>query len=177
MNDFRSVTPDSLSDNVFRLIGNDWLLITAEDPESGKVNTMTASWGCLGILWNKPVAVCFIRPQRHTLSFVNASERLSLSVLPEEYRAALRFCGTKSGRDTDKFKETGLTPAFDGRHTPFIKEARLVLICKKLYVDELKESSFLDAELLKNYKEKDYHSVFVCEIEEVLEKISPERTE
>ena len=177
MNQFTPIAPEALSDNAFRLIGKDWLLITAEHPETGEVNTMTASWGCVGVLWNKPVAVCFIRPQRHTIGLVHASDRLSLSVLPEEYRAALRFCGTKSGRDTDKFAETGLHPAFDANHTPFIEEARLVLLCKKLYVDELKESSFLDAELLKNYKEKDYHTVFICEIETVLQKASPERTE
>lgn len=170
MAEFKKILPTEIHDNAFRLIDKDWFLITAEDPASGKINTMTASWGCIGILWNKPVAVCFIRPQRHTLGFVNASERLSLSVLPEEYRAALRFCGTKSGRDCDKFLETGLTPAYDEFHTPYVAESRLVLLCKKLYVGAIEEEGFLDPELLKNYKEKDYHSVFVCEIESVLER-------
>lgn len=170
MSEFKKIPPEALKDNAFHLIGKDWFLITAADPSSGKINTMTASWGCLGILWNKPVAVCFIRPQRHTLGFVNASKRLSLSILPESYRDALRFCGTKSGRDFDKFKETGLTPYFDENGTPYIGESRLVLLTRKLYVGELLESGFLDAALLENYKEKDYHSVFVCEIESVLER-------
>lgn len=170
MSEFHKIAPEELSDNAFRLIGKDWFLITARNPESGKVNTMTASWGCVGILWNKPVAVCFIRPQRHTLGFVNASDRLSLSVLPEQYRDALRFCGTKSGKDFDKFAETGLTPVFDENGTPYIGESRLVLLCKKLYVGEILEDGFLDPALLANYKEKDYHTVFVCEIESVLER-------
>ncbi|MBR2906573.1 MAG: flavin reductase [Clostridia bacterium] len=170
MSEFHKVKPEELSDNVFRLIGKDWLLITARDPKSGKVNTMTASWGCLGILWNKPVAVCFIRPQRYTIEFVNAAERLSLSVLPDTYRDALRFCGTKSGRDCDKWRETGLTPVLDENETPYIGEARLALLCRKLFVGELHESGFLDPTLLENYKEKDYHTVFICEIESVLER-------
>lgn len=168
MNKFQKITPYELSDNVFKMIDKDWFLITAADPESEKINTMTASWGCVGILWNKPVAICFIRPQRHTLGFVRKAEHLSLSVLPNEYRNALRFCGTRSGKDYDKFKETGLTPAFDENRTPYIEEARLVLLCKKLYVGELRESGFLDPGLLENYKQKDYHSVFICEIESVL---------
>ena len=168
MSTFKRILPTDIPDNVFHLIDKDWFLITAKDPETGTVNTMTASWGCLGILWNKPVAVVFIRPQRHTLSFVMKSDRLSLSVLPEEYRGALRFCGTKSGRDYDKFKECGITAVSDENGTPYVGESRLVLLGKKLYVGELLESGFLDPELLKNYKEKDYHSVFVCEIESVL---------
>lgn len=168
MSEFHKINPEELSDNVFRLIGKDWLLITAKDPKSSKINTMTASWGCLGILWNKPVAICFIRPQRYTLGFVNAAERLSLSVLPNDYRDALRFCGTKSGRDCDKFKETGLNALLDENGTPYIREARLSLLCRKLYVGELRESGFLDPALLDNYKEKDYHTVFICEVESTL---------
>lgn len=170
MSVFKKISPTELRDNVFHMIKNEWFLITAENPADRSINTMTASWGCVGILWNKPVAVCFIRPQRHTLGFVNASERLSLSVLPEKYREALRFCGTKSGRDYDKFAQTGLTPAYDENHTPYIAESRIVLLCKKLYVGAIEEDGFLDPALLANYKEKDYHSVFVCEIESVLQK-------
>lgn len=170
MADFKKISPTDLSDNTFRLIDKDWFLITAKDPTNGNINTMTASWGCFGILWNKPVAVVFIRPQRHTHGFVMKSERLSLSVLPEEFRTALRFCGTKSGKDCDKFKECGITAAYDENGTPYVAESRLVLLAKKLYVGKIEENGFLDPELLKNYPIKDYHSVFVCEIESVLER-------
>lgn len=169
MAEFRPLPPESLTDNPFRLIGKDWFLITAKDPASGAVNTMTASWGCLGILWNKPVAVAFIRPQRHTIGFVRSAGRFSLSVLPEEYRAALRYCGTKSGREVDKFAETGLTAVTDESGTPYVGEARLVLLCRTLYVGDLEEEGFLDPTLLAHYKERDYHTVFVAEIETALE--------
>ena len=111
----KPLTPKEL-ENVFRLVGKDWMLITAagktaEGQET--VNAMTASWGGMGVLWNKPVAFCFIRPQRYTFTLTEQSERFSLSFFTEAYRPALRLCGSKSGRDTDKLAEAGLTPAYE----------------------------------------------------------------
>ena len=167
---FTSVAPATLPDNFFSRIGEDWMLITAANSQ-GEVNTMTASWGCAGILWNKPVAICFIRPQRYTYGIVEDSDTLSLSFFPKgEYRDALRYCGTKSGRDGDKFAATGLTVEKTSEGTPFLSEANLVLVCRKLYADDLKETLFIDPELLKNYAAKDYHRFYICEITDVLVK-------
>jgi len=153
-----------------KLIGKDWMLITAKDESKGTVNAMTASWGALGVLWNKPIATCFIRPQRYTYGLAEQNERISLAFLGEEYRAALRLCGTKSGRDCDKLAEAGLTCSeLDG--VPVIAEAELVLICRKLYADDIKKDCFLDEALLGNYPEEDYHRIYVCEIEGVYRKI------
>ena len=165
---FRHIAPTELPDNLFGLIGNDWMLITAADGE--KINTMTASWGTAGILWNKPVGVCFIRPQRYTYAFTEATDRMTFAFFSEEYRRALQYCGSHSGRDGDKFVATGLTPAFtEGEHSvPYPAEARLVMVCRKLYADDLKEDCFLDPALLANYKAKDYHRFYICEIEDVL---------
>ena len=154
-------------ENAIKLIGSDWMLITAKDAD--KVNTMTASWGCLGVLWNKNVCIAFIRPQRYTYEFAEKATHMSFSFFGGEYKDALRFCGTKSGRDVDKFKETGLTYSFDG-NVPIIDQAELVLECKKLYADDLKEDNFIVAELLKNYELKDYHRFYICEIEKVIRK-------
>ena len=168
MNAFRSVAPATLPDNFFTRIGEDWMLITAENTK-GEVNTMTASWGCAGILWNKPVAICFIRPQRHTFGIMEDTDTLTLSFFPAgEQREALRYCGTKSGRDGDKFAATGLTVARTVEGTPYVKEANLVLVCRKLYADDLKEGSFLLPEPLRNYPAKDYHRFYICEITDVL---------
>lgn len=167
MKGFQTIAPENL-ENVCRLIGKDWMLITAAGKDrSGKnaTNTMTASWGGMGILWNKPVAFCFIRPQRYTLELLEQSDRFSLSFLSEKYRPALRLCGTKSGRDTDKFAEAGLTPRWE-TGTPYVGEARLVLLCRKLYADDLKECAFIDKSLLANYENKDFHRVYVAEIEQ-----------
>lgn len=161
MDGFFKIAPEEL-ENVFRLVGKDWMLVTASD--GSEVNTMTASWGGMGVLWNKPVAFCFIRPQRHTFSLTEKSNRLSLSFFGEEHRAALTLCGTKSGRDIDKFAAAGLTPVFEGE-TPYVGEARLVLLCRKLYADDLKECAFVDKALLSNYKDGDFHRVYVVEIE------------
>ena len=167
MSNRKTVAPEQL-ENVFRLIGKDWMLITAtgKDAEGSEVtNTMTASWGGMGILWNKPVAFVFIRPQRYTFALTEQAERFSLSFLGEAYRDALRLCGTKSGRDTDKFAATGLTPAVqDG--VPYIGEARLVLLCRKLYADNLRSEGFVLPSLLDNYKDGDFHRMYVVEIEE-----------
>lgn len=162
MNDLKPIAPEAL-ENVFRLVGKDWMLITAASGDT--VNTMTASWGGMGVLWNKPVAFCFIRPQRYTFALTEQSERFSLSFFEESYRPALRLCGTKSGRDLDKFAAAGLTPAQENG-VPYVKEARLVLLCRKLYADMLKKDSFLDPALLSNYKDDDFHRVYVVEIEQ-----------
>lgn len=151
-------------ENAIKLIGSDWMLITAKDEPNGRVNAMTASWGCLGVLWNKPVCVCYIRPQRHTFGLLEREERFSLAFLGEAYRDALRLCGRESGRDGDKPTRAGLTTSeLDG--VPVIGEARLVLVCRKLYADDLKPECMLDPALLAHYPEKDYHRMYICEIE------------
>ena len=158
---FKEISPYEV-DNAAKLIGKDWMLITAADGDGA--NAMTASWGCLGVLWNKPVAVCFIRPQRYTFELAEREDRLSLAFLGEDRREALNICGTKSGRDCDKLALAGLTTS-DCDGVPVISEARLALICRKLYRGRLEEANFIDKSLLSNYKNKDYHYVYVFEIE------------
>ena len=106
---FREISVEELKDNPFTLINKDWMLITAGNEKSH--NTMTASWGGVGELWGKYVSTIYVRPQRYTLEFVEREDYYSLCFFGPEYRQALNFCGTKSGRDFDKDKETGLTPA------------------------------------------------------------------
>ena len=170
MNEFREIGTAELSSSPFEVIGKDWLLITApdENKESG-VNAMTASWGGLGVLWNKPVATVYVRPQRHTYSLCENADRFSLCVLPNEMRDALKICGTRSGRDTDKIKECSLTTAeIDGVRV--INEARLVFICKKAYADFIKKEGFVDKDHLKHYPAGDFHRVYILEIEKILVK-------
>ena len=166
MSEFRRAGTESI-ENAIKLIGKDWMLITVKDGDGA--NAMTASWGCLGELWHKPVAVCFVRPQRYTFGLTEEQDRFSLAFFDEEYREALRICGTKSGRDCDKLALSGLSCSeIDG--VSVINEAKMVLICRKLYADYLREESFLDKSVLDNYKLKDYHRVYVAEIEQVLVK-------
>jgi len=177
MSEFKKITPESITDNPFRLIGKDWMLVTSADESGDKCgenyNTMTASWGGVGILWNKPVAFVFIRPQRHTFRFTDRNQRMTLSFFTEDFRPALSYCGKFSGLEKDKASDCGLTPEQDvtgaGRAVWF-REARLVMKTKKLYEAYLDEAAFLDPALLDNYKSKDYHKMYICEIEEVLVK-------
>lgn len=162
----KQIEINEFSENPFKLIGSDWMLITAK--KGDKTNMMTASWGGVGILWNKPVATIYVRPQRYTKEFIDNEEYFSLCVLPEEYRQILNYCGTKSGRDEDKIAETKLT-IDESEKVPIFKESRLVLICKKLYAQDLTEQSFIDKSLVeKNYKAKDFHTMYIAEIEKIL---------
>lgn len=166
MNDYVEISPYKL-DNALKLIGKDWMLITVKDGEGA--NAMTASWGCMGVLWNKPVAVCFIRPQRYTYGLAENEERMSLAFFGEGYREALSLCGSKSGRDCDKLSLAGLTVS-DVDGVPVIDQASTVIIGKKLYADDLKEDNFVDKAMLDNYKSKDFHRIYVLEIQKVLIK-------
>ncbi|MCD8155742.1 MAG: flavin reductase family protein [Clostridiales bacterium] len=154
--------------NPFNVIGKDWLLITAGDEE--KCNTMTASWGAMGVMWGKNAVTVYIRPQRYTKEFVDREGIFTISVLPGEYRKALNFCGTATGRGMDKLKEAGLTPYFiDG--TPGIGEARLIFVCRTMYHDTIEPSRFDRPENdEKWYPEKDYHTMYIAEILKVLVK-------
>jgi len=165
---YREIRPEELSGNTFKMIGSDWMLVSAADGDS--FNTMTASWGGMGVLWGKPVVFVFIRPQRYTFEFTEKSERMTLSFFGGEEREALTVCGRKSGRDCDKVKETGLTPTWVGEGAPSFEEAKVVLSCKKLYADDIKEDKMIDSSIMKNYSAKDFHRVYVCEVEKVLVK-------
>ncbi len=83
----KEIKPEELTKNPFHMIGKEWMLVTAE--KDGKVNTMTASWGGVGIMWGKPVAYVFIRPQRYTKEFIDGTDTFSLSIL---VRSTERHC-------------------------------------------------------------------------------------
>ncbi len=163
----REITPNNLEKTAFEMIGKDWMLLTAGD--ENKYNTMTASWGGLGVLWNKNVVFAFVRPQRFTFEFMNDSDYFSCSFFDESYRNALAYCGKYSGRDVDKAKECNLTPIFS-ENAPYFEEANTVIVCKKLFIQDMTEDCFIDKTLLSNYENNDYHRVFVGEIVKVLKK-------
>lgn len=158
-------------ENVFDLVGKQWMLITAGTKDS--FNTMTASWGGLGILWNKNVATIYVRPSRYTHDFIENNGTLTLSFFPEECRKALQICGSRSGRDCDKVAEAGLTPVeLEGGDMTFA-EARLVLQCRKLFKTEMSEDNFIDKETFGKWYGADEgapHTIYILEIEKVFSK-------
>ncbi|MDR1735814.1 MAG: flavin reductase family protein [Oscillospiraceae bacterium] len=160
------IRPQDITGSVFERIGTQWMLITAE--KEGKVNTMTASWGGLGVMWNSPVAICAVRPQRYTFEFIEPADLYTLSFLPEQYRDALNLCGAKSGRDTDKIAAAGLHTQDFGSGAAGFKEAELTLVCRKLFSQFIKEENFAAPEIAtKFYPGKDFHKLYIGEITDV----------
>lgn len=166
MTAFKPVLPGTLSCRIFHLIDKEWMLITAGTMK--RWNTMTASWGGLGTLWNKPVTFCFVRPTRHTYGFMEKSGCFTLSFFAEKYRKALLYCGSHSGRDVDKAGQTGLTPFAVARGAVGFRQARLMLVCRKLYCQDLTPCNFLDRTIDKLYPNKDYHRMYVGEVTRLL---------
>lgn len=162
MNQFKEISPKELTNNPFKLIGDEWTLITAGSSDS--FNTMTASWGGLGVIWGKNVATIYIRPQRYTYEFLEKSDTFTLSFFTEDYKKTLGFCGKYSGRDYDKAKECSLTPTeLDGSIA--FEEAKLVLVCKKLYHDDINPQNFHDDTIDSiNYPQHDYHRMYIGDI-------------
>lgn len=159
---FKKIETTDIHDNPFTLIGKDWLLISGKK-EDGSINTMTASWGGVGVLWNKQVATIFIRPQRYTKEFIDNSEYFTLTFF-DGYKKELGVLGSKSGRDGDKIAEV----EFDVEvieDMPTFSQGKLVMICKKVYRDSIKPECFIDPEIDgKVYPLKDYHDMYVGEI-------------
>lgn len=163
---FREIDPVEITDNAIKLIGHEWMMVTAGVPD--RYNTMTASWGGLGWLWGFPACFCFVRPQRYTYGFMEEQDVFTLSFLPLKYRPQLNFCGSRSGREVDKAKECGFTPAAAQNGSVYFDEARLVLECRKLYFQDLDPKKMLDPSLLKNYPKDDFHRMYMGEITRVL---------
>lgn len=165
---FKEISAEEMQFNPFTKIGKEWMLVTAGD--ENKHNTMTASWGGVGVMWGKNVVSVYIRPQRYTKEFVDANDTFTLSFYDEKYKKALSVCGSKSGRDCDKEAEAGLTPCYIDGTTAF-EEANMILVCKKQYHQEMAPEHFdVPENDTKWYPEKDYHTMYMAEVVKVLVK-------
>lgn len=164
----KPIDPKTLQLNPFTTIGTEWMLLTAGTQK--KHNTMTVAWGGLGVLWKKNVTFVFVRPQRYTMEFMDKEAYYSLCVFDDSYKPALNLCGSKSGRDIDKDKETGLTVLYD-QAAPYYAEAKLVFICKKIAKQAMDPATFLEDDIDKTiYPNKDYHETFVGDIVTILKR-------
>ena len=167
---FNSIPIDSLELKPFHKLDKEWALLTAGNSES--VNTMTVSWGFLGTLWDIPAATVYARPQRYTREFLEREGYYTLSFFPAEYKKDLTYLGKVSGRDEDKIAKAGLSVLFDDTaRAPFFEQAELVLVCRKLYTDDIKPELFVDTAIEPaKYPKKDYHRFYIGEVVEVLRK-------
>ncbi len=165
---FKEIEIKDLNMNPFTLIGNEWLLITAGN--ENKFNTMTASWGSLGVFWGKNSATIYVRQSRYTKEFIDSNDTFTLSFFSEDYKKALGICGSLSGRDTNKVEKANLTPVFD-EISPYFKEAKMTMICKKMYHTDIELANFDEPKFNETmYPDKDYHTIYIAEILKVLVK-------
>ena len=163
----KEITVSELKDNMFDAIGKEWMLVTAGTPD--KFNMMTASWGGIGILWNKPVAFIFIRPERYTFGFIERGEHVTLAFLGEEHKDIHKICGSKSGRDIDKVAATGLKPYITPSGNIGYEQDRMLLECRKLYADMIEPQHFIDKSQVERWygASGGFHKMYVLEIEHV----------
>ena len=149
MNNLTRIEPSELTQNFIKLIGKDWMLISAGNTDN--YNTMTANWGSIGYYANQSIATIFVRPERYTYDFVEHSDRFTLTFFGAEFREALSLLGKLSGRDCNKVEQSGLTPCFTELGNPSFIEAKLVMECRKIFGQQMCEESFVDKSCLERW--------------------------
>ncbi len=176
----KTIRPEAMTDNIFKLIGKDTALLTACNAEYipdgqikyGRTNSMTVSWGSFGQLWNKSVCTIYVRPSRYTKEILDETDTFTLSFLdPNKYKTALTYMGQHSGRDGDKYRPSKVSVNYQNGMA-YIKEARLVMFCRKIYAQEFNPDCFVNELVCKsNYKKDDFHTMYIAEIEKIIEDI------
>ena len=166
MKHFKEIPANEFNANVTRLIGSDWMLITAGTLDH--YNTMTAAWGGIGFLWNLPVVFTFVRPQRFTYEFTEKYPEFTLSFFNKKFKKALSYCGTHSGRDVNKAEETGLIPIETEQKNIAFEQSSIIIESTKLYFDDIKKANFIMPEIdAKVYPQEDYHRMYIGRIDHV----------
>jgi flavin reductase (DIM6/NTAB) family NADH-FMN oxidoreductase RutF len=158
----RRVAPADLRVRPFHLLDQEWALLVAG---SERPNPMTVSWGGFGTLWNRPVVTVFVRPTRHTFGLMEDPPEFTLNFLPEPMRGALDYCGSRSGRDYDKWVEAGIAPEPSEAVTvPRVAGSELILECRTVYTFDLDPRRFLDPNIDDHYPRHDYHRAYIGEV-------------
>jgi len=154
------------TDKAFNVYDKEWALVTAGPVDN--FNTMTISWGGLGTIWNKPVATVYVKPVRYTHRFLDANDYFTVSFYDEEHRKALSLLGTLSGRDGDKVAKAGFTAVKAGESTTFA-QAKLTLLCKKIYRQDLITDTMPQEAIDKYYTDEAPHTMFIGEVIDIIE--------
>lgn len=144
-----------------------WFLVTSE--VNGEPATLTCAWGAFGNVWERKAMTIYIRPQRHTLPFINKSGRFTATFF-DGHMKELGYLGSTSGFDVpDKIEKSGLHVAHI-KNDPTFEEGKYVIVCKVLYKQQLDKDCFLDENALNDaYPNEDYSYMFVGEIEAAYE--------
>ncbi len=150
----------------FTKFDKEWALLTAG--VEGDFNSMTISWGGMGTMWNKPVVFLVVRPVRYTYEFMGRHDEITVSFYDDKYKKALGVFGSKSGRDIDKAKETGLMPKALSAGVTY-DEAKETIVCRKLFMQQLDKDSFPElASQFYNGKENPAHYLVIAEVTDII---------
>lgn len=158
---YKQITPDKIPGNIYKMLSENWMLVCAGNQNN--FNMMTASWGGLGHLYNKPVAFCFINPTRHTYQLLENNDTYTLCFFTEAYRETLNYCGTHSGKNEDKVKGSGLTPMLTPSGSTAYSEAWMIIECKKLVAQSFSPEIIFNPETQSKWGEA-RHKMFIGEI-------------
>jgi flavin reductase (DIM6/NTAB) family NADH-FMN oxidoreductase RutF len=149
---------------VMRILGSRGLLLGTYDAE-GRANLMTIGWGALGLVWNRPIWIVMVRPSRHTYKCLEHSGGFTVSVPTADMAEACKVCGSKSGRDIDKFKVCGLTAeraaAVDA---PAVAESPLVYECRVVHTNDVLSPHLAEEIRTTAYAGGDFHRIFWGEV-------------
>ena len=140
--------------------------------DGDNINTMTIGWGSVGIVWGKPVLMVMVRPSRYTYDLMEKTDEFTVSVPKyDTMKKELSFCGSKSGRDVDKFKECSLGIT-EGRKikTPVIDDCEIFYECRILYKDILKAEKIDENIMDRCYPSDDLHMLYYGQIIESYKK-------
>ncbi|GHT17050.1 hypothetical protein FACS189429_0340 [Bacteroidia bacterium] len=166
---FQKINIRELKASPDSLFGAGWFVVSAGD--STKFNEMTISWGAMGTVWSVPSVTIYIRNTRYTFEFLESGNYFVLNAFPTEYREKLELIGSKSGRDTDKVKETGLTPRFTELGNPYFDEACLVIECEKIYWNDInRKNLFAEGQQMYSEDPNETHRMYVGKVLNVWEK-------
>jgi flavin reductase (DIM6/NTAB) family NADH-FMN oxidoreductase RutF len=159
----KSIKPNEWTCRPFQILDKEWALLVAG---AERPNPMTVSWGSFGTLWNKPTATIYVRPSRYTFNLLNEHPQFTLNFLPESFRSALNVCGTKSGRDIDKWEATKLSPQESKTiSVPYIEQSRLALECRVMTHIDLDPKRFYEEQILTSiYPDQSFHRVYFGEV-------------
>lgn len=130
-----------------------------------KVNSMSIAWGSIGYMWNKPVFMAMVRPQRYTYELIEKSNEFTVTIPYEEMKKEIGFLGSKSGRDMDKLAELNIKTV-DGQviDTPVLEMKGMHLECKVIYKREMMKENLDNTIDEESYPNKDYHTLYFGEI-------------
>ena len=159
------INPYNLSINPHCLFDKQTMLLAAGNFSRSDFNEMTIGWGSIGTMWNKPFVQIVVRPTRFTFGFLEDYDDFTLSAFPKEFKRALAYLGSRSGRDGNKLAETNLTAIASQKvKSPSFEQAELTIECRTIYSADFDPTRFIDPAIEQNYPNKDYHRMYYGEI-------------